>query len=117
MVSVFLGALDLYVTANSFNEPSIAQKCLQLIRSDPRTALCVPELVELAEDVLVSILSDDEMFVEELFLFRQAVSWLRHRKATASSELTASVLKHVRFSLIAKDKLVTEVKMSGNPLS
>jgi len=108
--------LPVYTVALQLQRNDLCDVSINFIRNRAKENFATNAFLEISEELVCSILSDDELAMEELDIFESAIRWGKHR-ADANNEalesVMSSVVQVIRFPLIGASKLINRVKPTG----
>lgn len=101
--------------AELLNKTELADKARQYIFHNAVDVLLDPTFCELPQDLLKVLLSSDELYVEEEYLYEACMRWARNQCREQGKEATASAIRQVlgqcillfRFPVMEASKFVT----------
>jgi len=92
-------------------DPDIVQLVRDVIIADPIKCLNVSGLPKLSREDLISIISDESLYVQnEVELFKIVETWIRANNPTGDNN---DILKWIKFPFIISKDLITIVKPTG----
>lgn len=107
-------------TISKLNCPRLYTNCLQFIDKSVLNVLKSNSFMDLAEDLVILIISRDELELspkEEIQVFNSIYSWAKHNTQSEDvktlSKYADRVLKHIRFPLMPKNDLTDIIEPSG----
>jgi len=108
--------LPIYQISLTLSREDLSEVCLTFIRAHPSEVLGSKAFLDVGEDLATSIISDDELNMDEMDIFEAALRWGKH-KATENSEdleqVMSGLVQVIRFPLIGASKLINRVKTTG----
>ncbi len=101
------------MAAKGLHEMEVVNQCLIPIRNSTEMTLSPSKFCQLPLHLAEELLMDNNLQVEEIFLFNLAVEWSKSNGFEANDEQNKKLMQQIRFPLIDQKSLVSKVKPTG----